>query len=103
MEWRVRDEIEQVPDGTYCAQERVESDGVGGDPIELRATIVIEGSNVLFDFTGHEPQRAGACGNINFVCLQAMCRVVLKCLIAPRTPAITACTGPSRSLRPRAR
>ncbi|MCY4086242.1 MAG: hydantoinase B/oxoprolinase family protein, partial [Actinomycetia bacterium] len=59
----------------------------GGDPIELRATVVIEGSNVLFDFTGHEPQRAGACGNINFVCLQAMCRVALKCLIAPRIPA----------------
>ena len=87
VERRVRGEIEQLPDGEYCAEERVESDGVGGDPIPLRAKIVVDGSDVLFDFTGHETQRAGACGNINFVCLQAMCRVALKCLVAPHVPA----------------
>jgi N-methylhydantoinase B len=87
VEARVRSEIEQVPDGTYTAVETVESDGLGGPPFDVTARVIVSGSDVTCDFTGQEPQRDAAGANINRVCLEAMCRVALKCLLAPMVPA----------------
>lgn len=87
VEARMRSEIGAVPDGVYSATEIVESDGVSDDPIEVTARIIVDGTEITCDFADHEPQRAAAGGNINRVCLQAMCRVALKCLLAPDLPA----------------
>lgn len=87
VEARMRAEIAELPDGTYSAEEIVESDGITDEPIKVVAKIVIEGSDLTCDFTNHEPQRPAAGANINRVCLQAMCRVALKCLLAPDVPA----------------
>ena len=87
VEARMRDELAALPDGEYTAVETVESDGIGGEPFDLTARIRVLGSELTCDFRGQEPQRMAAGANINRVCLEAMCRVALKCLLAPRLPA----------------
>lgn len=87
VETRMRADITRVPDGVYTATETIESDGITENPIQVTARVVVNGSDVTCDFTGHEPQRYAAGGNINRVCLEAMCRVALKCLLAPTLPA----------------
>jgi N-methylhydantoinase B len=87
VEKRARAEILALPDGTYEASETVESDGVTDNPVHVTARVIVSGSDVTCDFTGHEAQRLAASGNINSVCLEAMCRVALKCLLAPMLPA----------------
>ncbi len=87
VEARMRAEIERLPDGMYTAAETIESDGLGGPPFDVTARVVITGSDILCDFSDQEPQRAAAGANINRVCLEAMCRVAVKCLLAPTLPA----------------
>lgn len=87
VEARMRSEIGNVPDGTYTATEIVESDGLTENPVHVTARVIVAGTDVTCDFSGHEPQRYAAGGNINRVCLEAMCRVALKCLLAPTLPA----------------
>jgi N-methylhydantoinase B len=87
VEARMRAEIEAVPDGIYVATETIESDGVTDRPLDVTARVIVEGTRITCDFTGHEPQRAAASANINRVCLEAMCRVALKCVLTPNLPA----------------
>jgi N-methylhydantoinase B len=83
----VRREIEQIPDGIYAAEDLVESDGLTDETIHVGVRITVRGSDITFDFSDAEPQRPGACGNIPVVCTVSMCRVALKCLVAPHVNA----------------
>jgi N-methylhydantoinase B len=58
-ERRLRAEIRELPDGEYSASMLVEDDGVTADPFEVRVTIVIDGDEIIADFTGSSPQVRG--------------------------------------------
>ena len=58
-ERRLRAEIRELPDGEYSASMLVEDDGVTADPFEVRVTIVIDGDEIIADFTGTSPQVRG--------------------------------------------
>ena len=58
-ERRLRAEIRELPDGEYSASMLVEDDGVTADPFEVKVTIVIEGDQIIADFTGTSPQVRG--------------------------------------------
>jgi N-methylhydantoinase B len=58
-ERRLRAEIRELPDGEYSASMLVEDDGVTPDPFEVRVTIVINGDEIIADFTGTSPQVRG--------------------------------------------
>jgi N-methylhydantoinase B len=83
VEAKVRAEIEKVPDGTYSAEDFVDTDGVGDTPVRVVLHVTIAGSDIKFDFTDCEPQRYGACGNAYVVNTVAACRVATKCLFGP--------------------
>jgi N-methylhydantoinase B len=82
-EKRVRAAIEAVPDGVYRGEQIVDSDGVTEEPIRIVVDVRITGSDLVFDFSECERQRAGACGNAHLVNTIAACRVVTKCLFGP--------------------
>ena len=57
----MRQAIERLPDGEYVAEGFLEDDGVIPDrPWKIRATVVIRGDEIIVDYTGSDPQAAGA-------------------------------------------
>lgn len=55
-----RTRIAEIPDGTYSFTDWMDDDGVDvGTPVEIRATITIDGSDLHVDFTGTAPQTRG--------------------------------------------
>jgi N-methylhydantoinase B len=63
-ERRTRAKLEELPDGTYEAQDVLEDDAGGGPgrDVRLRVTAGVEGDRLTLDFTGTDPQ---VDGNLN--------------------------------------
>lgn len=51
--------IEALPDGTYSHVVWMDDDGLGGDPLPIKATLLVQGDTLSFDFTGSGPQSRG--------------------------------------------
>lgn len=58
-ERRMRAVIESWPDGEYSARDWMDNDGVVDEPIEIRVTVRVAGSDLEIDFTGTDPQAVG--------------------------------------------
>jgi 5-oxoprolinase (ATP-hydrolysing)/N-methylhydantoinase B len=57
----VRRAISAMPDGEYAAEGYLEDDGVVGDKQhKFTVTLVIRGDEIIVDYTGSDPQAAGA-------------------------------------------
>lgn len=55
-----RQALEEIPDGTYTFTGYIDNDGVEFDKrITLKLSVTIQGSDILFDFTGSSPQTKG--------------------------------------------
>jgi N-methylhydantoinase B len=84
---RLRARIAALPDGEYSGERWMDSDGLpGGDPIVLRAKVVVKGDDLLLDFAGSAPQARGAL-NIAPNALEATCYYAVKALLDPELPA----------------
>ncbi len=59
-EARTRAEISKLPDGIYDNQDILDNDGVEDRTVRLNVVITIRGDGIHFDFTGSDPQIAGA-------------------------------------------
>lgn len=55
----VRSWFERIPDGVYRGAGTLDSDGVGGGPIEFTVEIVVDGSSVRVDYSAAPDQVAG--------------------------------------------
>ncbi len=49
---RARQEISRWPDGTYSFEDWIDDDGVGGGPIRIAVTTIVDGDTFTVDFTG---------------------------------------------------
>lgn len=58
-ERRMRAVIAGWPDGEYSASDWMDNDGVIDEPIEIRVTLRVDGSDLEVDFSGTSPQAAG--------------------------------------------
>jgi len=58
-ERRVRAAIDDLPDGTYAAEDYMDGDGVVDDPVRLRLTLEIDGDAMRIDFTGTADRNEG--------------------------------------------
>lgn len=61
---RMRNRIAQFPPGTYRANDALDEDGIGIEPVPIQVAVTIDGERMLIDFAGSSPQRPG---NINAV------------------------------------
>ncbi len=55
-ERRMRAAISEVPDGVYTGEDAVDDDGLGEEPLVIKATVTVSGDSVTVDFDGSAPQ-----------------------------------------------
>lgn len=96
----IRAEIEQIPDGTYTAEDWLDDDGLGGGPALLRIAVTVAGGEMTADFTG--TGRQNPCGIANTVLAGTVSavRMAVKCLTDPHLPANEGCYRPIRVVAP---
>jgi N-methylhydantoinase B len=78
-----RQVITQFPDGVYIADGWLDNDGVGDEPVYVKATVTIQASDITFDLTGSSPQRSG-CTNCGRAMTASAARLAYKFLINPQ-------------------
>jgi N-methylhydantoinase B len=61
---RMRAEIRQIPDGVYCSEAFVDSDGVVNEPLRIALTVTKQGEGLTFDFTGSSPPCRGPMNSV---------------------------------------
>jgi N-methylhydantoinase B len=78
--------LEQVADGTYEFEDFIDDDGVRlGEPVHIRCSVTIKGSDMTVDLTGSDPEQLGPINTPWGYSLTA-CRYVLKRLVTPEIP-----------------
>jgi N-methylhydantoinase B len=82
---RIRAGITALPDGEYHFEDIMDDDGMGTENIPICVRIVIEGEEILFDFTGSGSQVKGNI-NVSYAGLQASVLFALKVLVDPEGP-----------------
>jgi N-methylhydantoinase B len=100
-ERRLRHEISALPDGVYEAEMLVEDDGVGTEPFGVRVRVVIDGDEVIADFTGSSPQVRGPM-NCTFVVAASAVYNAIFCVTDPLSliPRNAGCYRPMRLIAP---
>jgi N-methylhydantoinase B len=79
---RMRTAIASLPDGTYRAEDFMDDDGAGTFDIKIAVEIRKSGENIVFDFTGTDPQVPGNF-NLTFNAMQSAVCYSLKALLDP--------------------
>ena len=82
----VRRSIEAIPDGVYTAEDFADSDGFSPDPIKVKVTLTIKGSDILVDFAGSDPICKGSI-NSPFANTASAAYYSLQFFLAPHAPS----------------
>lgn len=56
----VRGAIEEIPDGVYTGEDYADTDGFSDQPVPIKVTLTISGSDITIDFAGSAPITKGA-------------------------------------------
>jgi N-methylhydantoinase B len=78
--------LQALPKGTWTAVDWIDDDGVGDEPLEMRATVTITDESFIVDFEGSHGTARGPV-NMPFGSTIAMCKVAFKALTSPDEPA----------------
>jgi len=76
----VRQGIRLIPDGTWQAEDYLESDGFSEDAIPIRVKLRVDGDRIRMDFSGSAPQTTGGVNAVAAVTASAA-RYVLRCVV----------------------
>jgi N-methylhydantoinase B len=84
----MRAELAQMPRGTFSAEDFLDDDGFGSDPIRIRASITFEpdSASARVNFTGSSPQVASSM-NAVFAITYSATYYVFRCLLPEDAPA----------------
>ena len=82
---RMRAGITTLPDGEYRFCDIMDDDGMGTEKIPICVRVIVDGEEILFDFTGSGPQVQGNI-NVSYAGLQASVLFALKVLVDPEGP-----------------
>ncbi|MCY7418045.1 MAG: hydantoinase B/oxoprolinase family protein [Chloroflexi bacterium] len=58
----LREEIRKLPDGVYYGEDTFDDDGIGDQPYTVRLAVIVDGDELIFDYSRSDPQ---AIGHIN--------------------------------------
>jgi N-methylhydantoinase B len=93
--------IEKIPDGTWTAEDFMDSNGIDLDkPIKIKVTVTIKGSDITVDFTGSDPEQSGPMNGLWVTTLSAA-RMAVKALTSPELPANEGSNRPITVIAPR--
>jgi N-methylhydantoinase B len=98
-ERRTREELMQIPDGTWQHEEPILDDGAKGGPYYLRLALTKRGSDVVLDFTGTDPQVGGPINSPLATTLAAV-YYVMRCVTDASIPASEGCKRPISVIAP---
>ncbi|MCY4103851.1 MAG: hydantoinase B/oxoprolinase family protein [bacterium] len=90
-----REAVAAIADGTFVTEGQMDSWGPGGGPVYVRATVTVEGDEMVLDLDGSSPQTPG-CMNCGFAQTVAAACLAYKLLINPEVPVTG---GTFRNLR----
>jgi N-methylhydantoinase B/oxoprolinase/acetone carboxylase alpha subunit len=77
--------IRNLPDGTYCFKDFLDSDGVSNRPVKIQVAVTIHGDSAMVDFTGSDAQAAGSV-NANYAVALSATMYAFRCLMAEDVP-----------------
>lgn len=92
-EARTRAEISRIPDGVYLHEEKILDDGAMGGPYTIKLAMTVQGDEVVFDFSGTDPQIEGPV-NAPLSATMAATYYVMKCITDPSMPNTEGCSKP---------
>jgi len=106
--------LEQVPPGTYEAEDFLDNDGISDKPVKIAVKIKFTPARtatkssrrskllppaVVVDFTGSDPQVEGSVNAVDAITYSA-CFYVFRCLLAEDVPATAGLMRPVRVIAP---
>jgi len=100
--------LDQVPSGTYRAEDFLDNDGISSKPVKIAVTLRFAGRRqrrssgtraVVVDFTGSDPQVEGSVNAVEAITLSA-CFYVFRCLLAEDVPATAGLMRPIAVIAP---
>jgi N-methylhydantoinase B len=93
--------IEKIPDGTWTAEDFMDSNGIDLDkPIKIKVTVTIKGSDITIDFTGSDLEQRGPMNGLWVTTLSAA-RMAVKALTSPELPANEGSNRPITVIAPK--
>lgn len=95
----VRKSIEAIPDGVYSAEDYADSDGFSPDPIKVKVTLTVQGSDITVDFTGSDPICKGSI-NSPFANTASAAYYSLQFFLAPHAPSNAGMFAPIKMVLP---
>jgi N-methylhydantoinase B/oxoprolinase/acetone carboxylase alpha subunit len=96
----MRAEIRNIPDGVYLGSEVMEDDGVSDDgPFEIKVMVVVDGDDMVVDFTGSARQARGPINCPLGVTASGTYNGLLQ-LTDPAIPTNSGCFRPIRLIAP---
>jgi len=78
-EQAVRAELAAIPDGTYRFFEHIDDFGPDTPPVRIEVAVTVAGSEIIFDFSGSDPQTASSL-NCTLTYTKAYCYWVTKAI-----------------------
>src|SRR5262249_35515650 len=64
--------IASIPDGAYEAEDALDDDGIGDQPVRIKVRVVIRGERATVDFNGSAPQVTGAINAVEAITVSAV-------------------------------
>lgn len=93
----MRAEIRAIPDGIYEAADCMEDDGITDQPVWMRLKLIVEGDEIIADWTGSDPQAKGPI-NATFVVTAAATYSAVLHVTNKDIPRNSGCFRPVRIL-----
>ena len=91
--------IAELPDGVYSFEDALDDDGLGEEPVPIKARITISGEEAEVDLTGSAPQTAGGVNANQAVTLSAVL-YAFKAIIGAEVPVNAGILRPIRLVVP---
>lgn len=93
--------IEKMPDGTWTAEDYIDSNGIDLDkPILTKVKVTINGSDITIDLSGSDPEQRGPMNGLWVTTLSAA-RSAVKALTNPKLPANEGFNRPVKVIAPK--
>jgi N-methylhydantoinase B len=93
--------IEKIPDGTWTAEDYMDSNGIDLDKLILtKVTVTIKGSDITIDLSGSAPEQRGPMNGLWVTTLSAA-RAAVKALTSPELPADEGFNRPVKVIAPK--
>jgi len=93
--------IEKIPDGTWTAEDYIDSNGIDLDkPILTKVKVMIKGSDITIDLSESDPEQRGPMNGLWVTTLSAA-RAAVKALTSPELPADEGSNRPIKVIAPK--